>query len=494
MFKSYIILLFLIIKIKTKDEKNNEKISPNIAVIPFKIFYPPKLNNNSFSSKDYFDQIHQSLPYLEIEIGESIKKMRLSKKEESKIKNQRQFISLFLAIDDSSFYIDDKYFFIEEKKEICRYSTELSTSYEIDPSKNIILDNKNYFFASDYIKIFLDKSLSKYNMTKIEFKHIYEKGKNISFACGKAGLLSFNSDLNSEIQSNFIKQIHHNLNNLDYSFSLQFHSNNLLENDNEGLLIIGIESLENINKNELISIYTKQAKYGGNFEWKFSVDQIIINNQNYDFEEEDFIIKSEIEGIEVPYTFYYKLNKLFFKKYYSSKICQTEIVNNFYIVISCNSDKFTNEDIKNFPEINFLKYKIGYNFTFKGEELFYRKNDMYIFKIISYLEKYKTDFKLGRIFLKKYKVIFNSDSKSIVFYKNYNIQPKEYNKNNRNVALIAFSYLFIGFLFLFAGIYFGRKFCNLHRKIYANELEDSNYVYESKYKEIKNDRKLLELK
>ena len=486
MLKSYIILLLLIIKIKSKDGKMNENIAPNIAVIPFKIYYPPKLNNYSFSCKDYLDTIHQSLPYLEIEIGESIKKIKLSKEEELKIRNQQQFIILFLEIDDSQFYIDDNYFYNEEKKLLCRYSSELSTSYEIEPSKNIIQDNKNYVYASDYIKIFTDKILSKYDKIKIEFKHNYYKGKNISFACGKAGLYPANNEINVEIQYNFLRQIHHNLNNVDYSFSFQF-------KNNDGLLIIGEESLEKKNKEDLISIYIKQAKYGGKFEWRFAVDQITLNEQYYEFEEEDFIIRNDLEGIEVPYSFYNKLNYLFFKKYFTSKICQTEIVNNFYIVISCNSDKFTYKDINNFPEIKILKHKIGYNFTFNGEELFYQKNNMFIFKIISYLEKFKTDFKLGRIFLKKYKVIFNPDSKSILFYKNYNIKIEKDNKTKKNIALITLSYIFIGLLFLLAGIYFGRKFCNSRRKIYANELEDNNYVYESKYKVIKSERKLIEL-
>ena len=87
MLKSYIILLLLIIKIKSKDGKMNENIAPNIAVIPFKIYYPPKLNNYSFSCKDYLDTIHQSLPYLEIEIGESIKKNKVIKRR--RIKNSK---------------------------------------------------------------------------------------------------------------------------------------------------------------------------------------------------------------------------------------------------------------------------------------------------------------------------------------------------------------------------------------------------------------------
>ena len=491
-FKSYIYFLISIITINSEEILNEENPSQNIAVIPFKIFYPPKLHNYSFSCRDYLETVHSSLPYLEIEIGEKVKNKILSEKDESKIPDKKQYISLFISIDDNSFYIDDNYFYTEEKKAICRYSTQLSTSYEVNPSKNI--NNKNYVFASDYIKIFSDITLSKYNKIKIEFRHNFEKSKNISFACGKAGLLTSNTKLNSEIDTytNFLKQIHNNLATVDYSFTFKFLDNTINRNY-DGLFIIGLESLEKTNKEELISIYSKQSRYGENYEWRFGVDQVTIGNQFYDLNDQDFIIKTEIDGIEIPYTFYNKLNNEFFNKYYSTKICFSEIVNNYYIAISCNSDKFTIEDIKNFPQINILKFKIGYNFTFSGEELFYKKDNLYIFKIISYLERYKTDFKLGRIFLKKYPIIFNSDSKSILFYKNIKKDEIPINNSKSNVFLLVFSYIFIGILFLVCGIYFGRKFCNMRKKIYANELEDDNYVYVSKEKGNKKERKLIDL-
>ena len=68
-----------------------------------------------------------------------------------------------------------------------------------------------------------------------------------------------------------------------------------------------------------------------------------------------------------------------------------------------------------------------------------------------------------------------------------------YNKERKNIAFLVISYILIGIIFLWAGIYFGRKFCNIRRKIYANELEDDNYVYESKKKGIKKNQKLIEL-
>ena len=259
------------------------------------------------------------------------------------------------------------------------------------------------------------------------------------------------------MENNFINQIHSNLKNVDYSFTFKFEANNS-EKNIDGLLIFGLESIEKNKKNEIIPIYINKNK-NGNYEWRFGIDQITIDNQLYEFNNDhELMINTDIEGIEIPYSFYNKLNKLYFNNYYSSKICQSEIVNNFYIMISCKSDKFTIKDIENFPKISFLKFKIGYNFSFSGEELFYQMDNLYIFKIISFLERYKTDFKLGRIFLKKYQVIFNSDSNCLLFYKNPNIKHINNIKIKKNIVLLTISYIIIGILFLGIGIYPINKF------------------------------------
>ena len=113
----------------------------------------------------------------------------------------------------------------------------------------------------------------------------------------------------------------------------------------------------------------------------------------------------------------------------------------------------------------------------------------------------KKDIIFGKLFIKKYQAIFNSDYKSLSFYKNSNkiIDRKEkdirkiafeYNNKNENF-FITILHFFIGILILFIGIFFGKKFCNIKRRLYANELEDSNYVYESKAK--KNEQTLLDV-
>ena len=79
-FKAYIIFLLIIIQINSFDIKEKD-FSPNIAVIPFKIFYPPKVNEYPNLCRYYLENIHSTLPYLEMEIGENIKNKKLTKNE-----------------------------------------------------------------------------------------------------------------------------------------------------------------------------------------------------------------------------------------------------------------------------------------------------------------------------------------------------------------------------------------------------------------------------
>ena len=489
----YILLLF-IIKISPK-ELNKTKLTQNIAVVPFKTFKIPNKNNeDSFSPRDYFDIIHSSKIYLEIEIGQSIKNKTLSKEEESKIPNKKQFLPLFIIIDDINLYIVDNYFYDKKKQAICRYSTELSTSYQVNSSYKFTPNNLGkQIYASDYFKIFSNTLLNYYNMIKIDFKHLFDPSKNISFACGKVGLIVPKNKLYLNSDINFIGQIHKALENVDVSFTFEFNDNGKIEGSDEGLLIIGAGSYEK-NEDDLISVYSIPNNYGSDLNWRFEMDQITIGDNFFEFSNEQFLIKADIEGIEIPYSFYELLKRTYFNYYFKKKICQYDIVNNNYLVFSCNSSIFTEEDIQKFPQIDFLKSPLGFNFSFSGKELFYKKNNVYFFKMVAYLQRFRTDFLLGRMFLKKYKIIFNSDSKSMLFY-DIKIQNEEIHitKQKNNIVLAIIIYFISGILFLVIGLFLGRKFCLLRRRIYANELEDDNYVYESKNKVIKKEQKLIEL-
>ena len=96
--------------------------------------------------------------------------------------------------------------------------------------------------------------------------------------------------------------------------------------------------------------------------------------------------------------------------------------------------------------------------------------------------------------MKKYQVIFNSDYKSISFYKDNN---KYINRNTftdskkEEIIFYIIIYIFVGSLFILFGIFLRKNFCNIKRKIYAKELEDCNYENDSNKNEISNSNEKL---
>ena len=252
----------------------------------------------------------------------------------------------------------------------------------------------------------------------------------------------------------------------------------------------------------MYSIYISQINYGKNDGWKFDIYNIYIGNNYFDFDELDIEINYEIDGIGITYDFYEKLNEYFFNTYYHNDICVNEKINfEKNIIIYCHKDKFKQKDIENFPTINFFKNQINYNFSFTGNDLFQEIDDKIFFKMVTNTEFYQKDIIFGKLFLKKYQVIFNSDYKSLSFYKinnNNNIMKNNFGNNTINFSankkgkiLTSILYVFIGILILIFGIFLGRKFCNIKRRIHANELEDNNYVYEPKNSKEKNNKESL---
>ena len=498
-------IIFKIVLAQDKKPPQNSQ-SPNIVIIPFKTnFAKSKQNANKkwLTVLEYYEQIHLSKIYLQLESINTPKDIKEPKN------NPKQYLNIFAHTDDSFLYIDD--FYGQYVDTICHYSSQLSPSYHFCHDVSYDFEDYNLdvpICAKDDFKLYKDYSLNEYYTLNIEFQHYINRITNISFACGKTGLKLPSSHIRHK--GNLITQIHEKTKNIDYSFSFKYNNNNNSNNSintnindlNEGVFVVGIQSYEKKNKVDLDFMYITENKFGLTKGWKFDVFNIFIGNNYFDTDNIYIELNLDIDGFEITNEFYEKLKELFFQKYYDKGICNYEkIKNNLNVIIYCYPDKFKQNDINSFPELNFLNSQIRYNFTFSGNELFHKIGDKIFFKMIINTNEDKKDIIFGKLFIKKYQAIFNSDYKSLSFYKNSNkiIDRKEkdirkiafeYNNKNENF-FITILHFFIGILILFIGIFFGKKFCNIKRRLYANELEDSNYVYESKAK--KNEQTLLDV-
>ena len=128
--------------------------------------------------------------------------------------------------------------------------------------------------------------------------------------------------------------------------------------------------------------------------------------------------------------------------------------------------------ISNFPPLEFYNKDLNYTFKFDHNDLFVKNNNRFQFLII--FEQYEKNnrWKFGRIFFKKFLMVFDYDKKQIGFYVK---EGKNKIKNNDNKFLIIFLIILILILILIVYKFFIRK---NQRKIKANELED-NFEYKS---------------
>ena len=111
-----------------------------------------------------------------------------------------------------------------------------------------------------------------------------------------------------------------------------------------------------------------------------------------------------------------------------------------------------------------MKLKFDTNFSFTGNDLFYQSTKKYFFKIVTNLDRNKKEFKFGRIFLKKYQVLFNPDSKMISFFKKKEIKNDNKPEISNNSTFYFVGIVMFGIFLFIIGIILGRKYCKMGKK------------------------------
>jgi hypothetical protein len=470
MLLSNILILFVIfyniLIIKTLE--NN-----NIAVMKFKTYYPLSYNilynKPEYNREDFIENIHFSKIYLEMEVGD-----------ENNFKNNtNQTLKTIIDLNDIIFSTTSRYFrkWVTANNDLlCHFNTSKSTTFETS-QYYFLFDNIESLsaYSKEKFKIKTDISLTKYNITQIQFVNTIDH--NRTGICGNIGLININAKY---IDYDFMHQLHKNLNLPEICY---FFNYSRISKD-EGIFIVGnmphVYLPNKYNIDELLSIYSSNQR-----EPKIYFDELKIEGYNMEDMDEQYqvLLTPNVECLEFPEEYFYHIKNFYFKEYINKSICNVEYYNfSQYEIIYCQAnddkdDKVVKEIIKNFPKIYFKRYKNNFTVFFDGNDLFYYKENKYFFKIIK--NKERDFFLFGRLFFQKYIAIFNIDRKQIIFYNN-NLQGKDRDDDkpvNLNIILIIICVI-CAIVFFGLGIIFGKKLFERRSKR-ANELADDDYQYKS---------------
>ena len=412
----------------------------NIIVLPFEIKTKPKQN---------LDDVKEYYIYSTIDMGEPSQKINC----------------------EINFDISDYFMTYTPKNVEPTFNSSLSKTF-VQTSKNRISSSsfRGGFWASDNFYFYTD--LNCKNKEKFESVNVvYPPEENRLTAC-EIGLQSSHSfgKYQNIIHILKSKQITNN-----YIWTMKF--NNL----NNGIIVIGAapHEYDRVRYNESELKYVNTFSDSDKLYWCLYFKYDPVNNFTLS-KNIKVRITPKILGIVATYYYLTVVEELYFKKYYEKKVCEKKIFsfgNSNYFKITCSKDDFTSHDIEQFPSLNLHNIAFNYSFVLNGKELFTEEDDKIEFQILIEIGSAKTEWKLGRIFLLKYQIVFDDDNSLIGFYKP-NI--KENNNNGDTIGMIilkVFILFFVVSVFLFLVFLFYKKISFLtKRKKMANELED-DFMY-----------------
>ena len=477
-------LIIIIIIINQLDILN----SSDVVLISFKSFfkYGSKTNMSSI------DDLANTNLYSKINIGDPSYE-----------------IKAFLSVQHPYFSITPNH--------ITKNINEFSSHYDITKSnsfKDITNSNRRKLFDSKYdgvakekfkLNIFNYKKKEHYNISIDDMIIIYNEDYNhnkINSYYLNIGFQIVNEKKYKEReQYNFIYQLKKRNIIQKYDWCLFFEkgkNNNgiFLYNPDElinakGKLLIGDlpnnYNPNNFNENQLLTSYSKYENQI--FKWNLEFSDIFYNKTSND------TIKIYIRDVHLninnyivlcPMTYYYNIKRDYFDFYLSKKLCHVHQGSEYKTFYCEKSENFNVENLKQFPILYMEHKEFQFTFEFTYEDLFIEKDNKYWFLVA--LSVYNNDMEewfMGIIFLRKYNLIFNQDTKTISYY-NINL-PISTSKNNFGKILKFEKYInyFIIFIIILLVIIFGlyiiKKILKSKDKKRLNQEVDFDYINQDNY-------------
>ena len=430
---------------------------------------------------------------------------------ENLIGSPPQTININIFQDEYNFYLGENKC---NKIPATYYKCSESSTYKT--KTNLIEDE--YFgegyisqeFFSFYNSTNLKSNITSSNLTFFSSKNSKDDEKKQ--ICAVLGVRLEPSPFDYDYTTSFIDIIKHINLTKDYYWSYIFFEkdkNNKIKNieginneyimkNYEGLLILGDAPHEYDNnkyKESDLTNINANKRYSDLY-WDIVFKNIYFLQKNNSIFNLNVSVQASLDislnYISAPFSVFRNITEYFFKDYIDNNKCKiNQVINDdiyIYNVISCNKKDFNENDIKKFPTIYFEHVDYNYTFNLTCDDLFEEFNDSILFLIYS-LENSAINWRFGKIFLRKYKFIFNQIYKTIGFYRNtynenYKNEKEDENDRENNFGFLTnksfwinFAWITVCIICLVVGAYFGHNYIKKEKKRRANELRDDDYDY-----------------
>ena len=396
------LIIFFILVIFTKGEE---------------LLFPFKTELVNLEKSKYIESIFNNKIYIPIEIG---------------IKKQK--INLYLTMDSSYLVVSD--YSINPSY----YNKNISNTYSNTSKFETFyfeFFTKGYYAKEDFYFQTSLNSTSKNKFHNIEFIHAFEY-KDINYiSSGYLGL-----KLSEEKKINIFSSLKESKIISKYLWNLKYTS------DTEGYLSIGQFPKEYINEEGIRRAKAMECNSQSltnsdtHLCWYLKFNDIKFGDIKVN---RDRIAKLSPELGIIIGTFEYmiKIEENYFSKLNGK--CEKKLSENHYYYYECDK----NTDLSSFKDLIFNHQEFIYNFTLTKDDLFKAYNDKIYFLIIFYkFSSYGKNWELGKPFIKKYSFLFDTDSKIIYYYDNYNNGNNKDGENSDQGKTNVVYFVIIGILVL----------------------------------------------
>ena len=426
------------------------------------------------------------------------------------IGEQNHEIMMLLSMSHPFFSLNPIHFVNKENNFDTKYDFKESKTFKnITCPQKFFIESKNDIKAKEMFKLTLFNFKNNEYIEKIIDDMDIILGVNNQYKENPyiinlgLELIRKNKDIDKQ-EYNFIYQLKSRKIIDDYYITYIFekgknkNGQNLYNSDelfnSNGKIIIGdlinYYQSKNFSKSQLVSTYSSNVD-SSLLNWAINFNNIYYIFGNKKENELYKIVNLDINNfvIQAPRSYQYNIKFQYFNDYLFKKVCHLYSDYGFETYYCDKSENFSISNLESFPPIFFQSNELQYTFELNYEDLFVEKDGKFWFLVTFPTFNEISEWYIGNIFLRKYNLLFNYDSKIISFY-NPNLQREDNDSSNKNnsksnditIKILIIIIVILSVFSVSIGILVGKLYYqNKKYKVRLNELNDS-FEYETKEK------------